>query len=382
MAPPGRGIEEVARGGSAALHLGMSLEPLELEPDLLDRLTDPADPALRARVLADLLDRAVDDPELLEAHSRIQEQPWIGATIAAQHGDGSWGRGLCSGYDGTIWVLYHLSEVGAPPDLDPIQMGLDTLLAAAKSVSGLRGRRALIFEGCPNGVYWEFPTACFTAHAATALIRFGRLSHGVTQAALGSCRALFDSEEGFHCFVMDDSLLPACFMAVPAVLKAFLSIPEPERSAEDRDVTVRMVRLLRKRHLYRYVAKDNRAWREWGDKATARQRREESPKWLAAGRADPRREKAGWLRFSFPHSYNSDLLDVVLLLGEAGADFDEVVEDGLRIILSKRGTDGMWRMVGGLNGKMHSDLDRKGEPSPWITYRALLAFKHFGLLKT
>jgi hypothetical protein len=95
----------------------------------------------------------------------------------------------------------------------------------------------------------------------------------------------------------------------------------------------------------------------------------------------PRHEKPGWLRFSFPHSYNSDLLEVVLLLGEAGASYDDVIEDGLRLILSRRRKDGMWSMVGGLNGKMHGELDRKGAPSPWITYRALLAFKRFGLLK-
>ena len=40
----------------------------------------------------------------------------------------------------------------------------------------------------------------------------------------------------------------------------------------------------------------------------------------------------------------------------------------------------MWKMVGGLNGKMHGRLDAKGVPSPWVTYRALLAFKRFGLL--
>jgi hypothetical protein len=75
------------------------------------------------------------------------------------------------------------------------------------------------------------------------------------------------------------------------------------------------------------------------------------------------------------------LLEVVLLIGEARASYDEVIEEGLQLILSKRGKDGMWRMVGGLNGKMHADLDRKGAPSPWITYRALLAFKRFGLLE-
>lgn len=358
------------------------MEPLRVDDHLLARLADPGDPALQARVLADLLDRPDGDSELEKARARIPEQEWVQQTLAAHHGDGSWGRGIGSGYDGTIWALFHLSELGAPAHLDPIQKGVNLLLRDAKPVSALRGRKASFFSDCDDGVYWYFSTACFTSRAATALIRFGQLSDPVTQAALNSCRTLLDPDEGFACFVMDHSLLPSCFMSVPSVLRAFLAIPASDRSEEDGSFIDVMVRLLKKRNLYRYVAQESQAWREWADQATAQEQREASPKWLAAGRAEPRREKVGWLRFAFPHGYNSDLLEVVLLLGEAGTELDGVVEEGLRLILSKRVEEGMWKMVGGLNGKMNADLDRKGEPSPWITYRALLAFKRFGLLET
>jgi hypothetical protein len=357
------------------------LEPLRPEAALIHRLLDPKDPALRFRVLTELLENPPDDPEVALAGRRIPEQPWIKATLAAQKEDGSWGPNVGSSYDGTCWVLYHLSEMGAPASLQAIQKGMGVLLLEAKRTAELRGRRALSFEGCNDGVYWTFPTACFSSRAATALIRFGHLANPLTQGALSACRTLFDPEEGFDCFVMDDSLLPSCFMAVPSVLKAFLAIPEGDRSGEDRELIRLMVALLKKRHLYRYVAKESREWQAWPHKATAQQRREEGPKWYAAGRADPRREKVGWLRFRFPHSYNSDLLEVMLVMGEAGVGLDEVMEGGLRLILSKRGKEGMWKMVGGLNGKMHADLDQTGAPSPWITYRALLAFKRFGLLE-
>ncbi|MBT8395956.1 MAG: hypothetical protein HKO65_14950 [Gemmatimonadetes bacterium] len=357
------------------------MNPLRVEAELLNRLADPADPALRPKVLTDLMDRGEDDPGVVAARDSVADRGWVKATLDAHHGDGTWGPSFSHGYRGTSWVLYHLSELGAPADVDGIQKGMEVLKAVAKSIEALRGRRALLFQGCTDGFYWTFPTACFSSRAATALIRYGHSSHPVTQGALSVCRTLFDPEEGFDCFVMDDSLLPSCFMSVPSVLKAFLAIPHEDRSDRDREFIEQMVRLVKKRHLYRYVAKDSREWQAWGNKATAQQRREESPIWLAAGRADPRREKVGWLRFGFPHHYNSDLLEVVLLLGEAGTAFDEVIEEGLGIILSKRGKDGMWKMAGGLNGKMHADLDEKGAPSPWITYRALLAFKRFGLLE-
>ena len=137
---------------------------------------------------------------------------------------------------------------------------------------------------------------------------------------------------------------------------------------------------LKRFHLYKYVARDAKEWRAWARTATPAERREAKPRWIAEGRVDPRRPKDGWLRFSFPLSYNSDLLEVLLLLGEADGRPDETIEAGLEILRAARGADGMWKMVGGLNGKMHADLDRKGRSSPWITYRALLALKRFDAL--
>jgi hypothetical protein len=229
-----------------------------------------------------------------------------------------------------------------------------------------------------EGAYWEHPIACLTAHMALVLTRAGLVDHPVTRAALNVCRHRFQPGLGFGCFVVDDSLLPACVMTVPKVLKAFLALPPDRRTVEDDAMIHGLVKVLKRHHLYRYVPRDSREWREWAHTATAAQRREAKPRWIAAGRVEPRRPKDGWLRFSFPHSYNSDLLEVLLLIGEVDGRRDRTIDAGLEIVRARRGRDGMWKMVGGLNGKMHANLDRKGQSSPWITYRALLAFKRFG----
>jgi hypothetical protein len=169
-------------------------------------------------------------------------------------------------------------------------------------------------------------------------------------------------------------------MTVPKILKAFLALPPKSRTREDQSLIRGMVEVLERFHIYRYVPEGARDWRDWAQKATVVERREAKPQWIATGRLEPRLPKAGWLRFSFPHNYNSDLLEVLLLLGEAAPNRNQIVDSGLETLRSKRGRDGMWKMVGGLNGKMHGNLDCKGKPSPWITYRALLAFKRFGLL--
>ncbi len=352
-----------------------------LDRHLLDRLLDPADPALRARVLTDLLDRPARDRDVVAARRRFTEQPWIAATLAAHNGDGTWGRDFYTKYDGTSWVLLHLGEVGAPMDLPSIQAGVRRLIDEARPIGRLSGARAAPFQDLREGAYWMHPIPCLTAHMALVMIRAGLADHPIARAALEVCRHRFEPGLGFGCFVIDESLLPACVMAVPKVMKALLALPPEQRTAEDRKLIAGMVDVLKGFHLHEYVPRDAQKWREWALTVTPAQRRRAKPRWIAAGRLEPRRAKEGWLRFSFPHSYNSDLLEVLLALGEAGARRDATIDRGLEQLLEKRGADGMWKMIGGLNGKMHADLDRAGRPSPWITYRALLALKRFGLLE-
>lgn len=104
--------------------------------------------------------------------------------------------------------------------------------------------------------------------------------------------------------------------------------------------------VLRRFDLTAYVPRDAHDWRAWAATVTPAERRAGKADWIAAGRTEPRREKEGWRRLSFPHGYNSDLLEVLLLLGEAGAPRDETVERGLQRLLAARGRDGMWRMTG------------------------------------
>jgi hypothetical protein len=356
------------------------MDPVSLGAEVLHRLLDPSDPALRAKVLTDLLGFTAGDPEVVATRGRIPDQLWAKATLAAHNGDGTWGRGFYHKYDGTSWVLLHLSEVGVPMDLPEIQAGVERLVETAQDVREISGLRGEPFKNLADGVCWKYPISCLIAHMALVLIRAGLADHPVTRSALNSCRHRFEPGHGFGCFVIDDSLLPACVMTIPKVMKPLLALPPEARRAEDEEWIQAMADVLKKFNLYRYVPEAAREWREWAHKASAAERREAKPIWIAEGKLEPCGPKEGWLRFSFPHSYNSDLLEVLLLVGEADPRRDEVVEAGLEILLSGRGSDGMWKMVGGLNGKMHANLDQKGKPSPWITYRALLAFKRFGLL--
>jgi hypothetical protein len=359
------------------------MDNLILTSEILDWISDPSDPALRHKVLTDILELPENDSKVIETKGLIHTQPWIKETLKHANEDGSWSGKFhfYNKYRGTSWVMYHLSEMGALKEDEVIQRGVEYILDNAKTKYKQRNKYNYTFDE-NTCAYWDFPAVCLTARMALVLCRFGQADHPLVRKAFNFCHLLFDQEEGFSCAVMDYySLLPKCYMTVPQILKAFLAFPDDLRTPEDQKIIFSMAELLKKYRISHYAAAETKEWRKFSEKKEVEELRIEKENWIAEGRTKDRVEKSGWSRFAFPSHYNSDTLDALLLLGDVDNEVDSVIEEGLKTLLSKRTDEGKWKLTGGLNGKMYADLDQKGKPSPWITYRALFAFKKFGLLE-
>ena len=76
-----------------------------------------------------------------------------------------------------------------------------------------------------------------------------------------------------------------------------------------------------------------------------------------------------WFRLGFPFSFWSDVLEtagVLVELGHAGR-----IAGALDLIRSKQDAQGRWTLESSFNGKMWVDIETQGQPSKWITLRAL-----------
>jgi hypothetical protein len=87
------------------------------------------------------------------------------------------------------------------------------------------------------------------------------------------------------------------------------------------------------------------------------------------------RVSSSWFKFGFPLSYCSDVLETAAVLVELGYGNDPRLSNALRLILSKQDCQGRWRLENTLNRKMWVDIEQKGQPSKWVTLRALRALK-------
>ncbi|NTU78441.1 MAG: hypothetical protein HGA45_03415 [Chloroflexales bacterium] len=84
---------------------------------------------------------------------------------------------------------------------------------------------------------------------------------------------------------------------------------------------------------------------------------------------------ASWFRLGFPLSYWSDLLETLAVLVALGYGPDSRLAATYRWLLDKQDAEGRWKLENTLNGKMWSDIERKGQPSKWVTLRALRVIK-------
>jgi hypothetical protein len=91
-----------------------------------------------------------------------------------------------------------------------------------------------------------------------------------------------------------------------------------------------------------------------------------------------KRVSSTWFKFGFPLTYWSDVLETTAVLVDLGCGDDPRLAGALQLVLSKQDDQGRWKLENALAGKMWADIEAKGQPSKWVTLRALRVLKRLG----
>jgi hypothetical protein len=83
--------------------------------------------------------------------------------------------------------------------------------------------------------------------------------------------------------------------------------------------------------------------------------------------------KPGWKRFGFPLMYQTDVLEILWILGRLDPAYlrDERAREALDLVASKADAQGRWKLEQTFNDRFVVPIEAKGEPSRWVTLRAL-----------
>ncbi|MFA5006907.1 MAG: hypothetical protein WC509_05540 [Candidatus Izemoplasmatales bacterium] len=318
-------------------------------------LLDETDPAVRLAALTDLLGRPADDAAVIEARRRMMADADIRRLMSAQNLDGSWGepgRFYRDKYVGSVWTLLILAELGADSTDPGVKAACEYVLAHAQEPeSGAFSveESARTHTGVPGYVI-----PCLTGNMVYALIRLGFLDDPRTQAAIGWIVANQQADDGGFAGPRPTSIarLTSCFgkhschMGVAKALKALAAIPADRRSDAVKD----KIAVLSEYFLIHRLYKKSHAVDEVG--------------------------KPGWTKFGFPLMYQTDALELLGIFASLGIR-DPRLDDAVALVAGKRNADGTWTLENTYNGKTRLRIERKGEPSRWITLKALAALSFY-----
>ncbi len=323
---------------------GVSLPNTDPVPWLLEGCA-----AQRHAVLTSLLGAAPDAPEVQEARRAIMTDGAVPRILAAQQADGHWegpDRFYTAKYRGTVWQLIILAELGADGADARVRAACEAVLRDAQDPDSggfatERSKRA--GGGLPSMV-----VPCLTGNLTFSLVRLGLLDDPRVQRALDwiTTWQRFDDGEGevptggpYDRFEMCWGR-HTCHMGAVKALKALAEVPPERRTPAVQSTIAAGVEYLLRHHVHRRshdLTKDS---------------------------------KPGWRRFGFPLMYQTDALEILLILTRLGVR-DERLREALDLVASRTDAQGRWTLQQTFNDRFVVPIETKGEPSRWVTLRAL-----------
>lgn len=299
-------------------------------------LLEASQPVARYYTLTELLDYSRDDPEVASTASAIPERGWAREILASQKEGGYWESPDSlyePKYTATNWKALVLSDFALTKQHPQIKKTGDLFLNEW-------------MDSAKENVFHD--EVCIVGNTARMLTRFGYADDSRVGKLFD--RLLEDQKEdgGWHCFPSEKGSLD-CWEA----LAAYSALPESKRTSKIKNSIERGANFYLERKLY-----------EDGDK-----------------KYDP------WFRFHYPIHYYYDILVGLDVLTSLGCGGDKRLRPALEIMREKR-MDGTWRME-----KIHPDVgegadygpfkktpipivvEDEGEPSKWLTLKALIIEK-------
>lgn len=326
-----------------------------VQGSVVEWLMEENNPSVRFLTLTSLLGKSVKNKEVMEARKAIMETGIVPKILSRQNDDGSFGipeRFYRDKYKGTVWTLIILAEMAADPSDERVKSACEFILKhSLDPESGGFSYDASVKTGAglPGCV-----VPCLTGNMAFSLIRLGYLEDDRVQKALGWIRLYQRTDDGegkvpkgdFYDRYKNCFGSHTCHMGAAKALKALAAIPADKRTRETELKLGELTEYFLKHHLF----KKSHSLDEIS--------------------------RPGWLKLGFPLMYQTDILELLGIFADLGIK-DQRLSEAVDILKSKQGQDGKWKLESTSNGRMLVTIEKKGEPSKWITLRALKVLKHW-----
>lgn len=320
-----------------------------MKDSIINWLLEEDNPSVRFFTLTSLMGRSSADPEVKKVRKNIMVHGVVPKILEKQNGDGSWvdpDRFYRDKYRGAAWTLLILAEMAADPENKQVKNACEFILRSSldpESGGFSFDRSAKTGTGIPSGV-----VPCLTGNMVYSLIKLGYLEDSRVQRALQwitNYQRADDSDGGFPAGMVYERYKMcwgshSCHMGVAKAFKALAAIPADKRNKDVNCKIDEIAEYFLKHHIYKKSHNLDEI------------------------------SRPGWLKPGFPLMYQTDILELLNIFADLEIR-DHRLRDALDIIKAKEMKDGKWKLESSFNGKMLVDIEKKGEPSKWITLKAL-----------
>ena len=318
-------------------------------------LLEKENPSVRYFTLRDILDKPEHNLEVQQAKREIMQHGIVPDILRKQQEPmylKTYPKFYTDKYKGLVWQLIVLAEMGAKTNSQIIEQ-CEYLLNNSQETED--GGFAMNIAAKKGGGRITEVIPCLTGNMVWSLIHFGYLDDPRLQKAIHWITRFMRLNDG----VENNPQIPpydryeicwgkhTCFMGVVKALKGLSVIPQEKRTNEVNDTINRIVEFLLIHHIFKRSHDLSKT------------------------------SKPGWLKFSFPLMYQTDVLEILDILTELGIN-DRRMDEAIGIIIAKQDDMGRWKTENTSNtDRLLIPLEQKGEQSKWITFRAIRVLKRY-----
>ena len=321
---------------------------------------DDINPSIRYFTLVDLLGEEPESQKVVQAREKLMARGPVPEILSKQNADGYWvepGAGYRPKYTATVWSLILLAKLGANGCEPSVRKASDYIL---KHTRGKQGYFSIYATqtGCVH---------CLQGNLSAALIDLGMINDPCLTEAI-DWMARSATGEGFGRVGEKD--------INPHYIRSGISGPGLLCSANDHQPcawgAVKVALALAKIPPEIRSPQVNNAINVCKDFLLSK-----DP--AAADYPHPYAKKPSrsWFKFGFPVFYVTDVLQNLSALLGLGLAGDQRLQNAIELIESKQDDPGRWKMEYTYNGKTWVEIEEKGQPSKWVTYRALSVLKQY-----
>lgn len=333
--------------------LSLELYKKYLKRDQTDWLLGRYNPFVRYFTLKELLDLNDSHPEVIKARQKIMKSMLIKMLLADQHQDGHWGEpGWIIHFPNTAGRLWLLAYLGADREHPKIQKAIDYLLDRwMQDIYHDKTKKYIrISKGWPSD--WGFET-CMHGWSLFALLRFGNLHDQRIQKMINWIARYTRCDDGDR--ILPEGLQNAklcqgkhtCIWGTIALLEAFSEIPFELRNKKVQKTLDNLAKFVLIHHI---------------NKRSHDLSRYLNPKLNQLGAA-----------------HHQDFVTILTALTKSGY-YDERMQNAVSYLIRKQTKEGKWKLQRPID-KFGMPFGKRGEPSKWVTLRAMIALRMYFNIK-